>query len=391
MADSRIQVRAGDVIFREGDAPTVAYLIESGDVEISTHRRSERVQLGRLGPGDLLGEMALIDAAPRTATAVALSDCTLASVDRSQIQERLENADPIIRALLRGQLQRYRSVLARLRGEQTAGERGRQPGHSTLQRRAMGKFRLENQLRDALDNRSLEVRLQPIYDLYAERVAGYEALVRWEHPERGAVSPAEFIALAEETQLIVPVGRYVFEDVCQTLALMRARVGDNLPFVAVNVSGRQLEQGDLLDTVSAQCARHAVPLSALKIEITESLSLDLERVGDLIARCHALGMKVALDDFGTGYSNLGHLHKLRFDTVKLDQGFVRQMLGAPRCLAIVRAIVAMVRALDADLVAEGVEEQAQLDALRHMGARYAQGWLIGKPQTRAEVLASIAT
>jgi EAL domain-containing protein (putative c-di-GMP-specific phosphodiesterase class I) len=158
----------------------------------------------------------------------------------------------------------------------------------------------------------------------------------------------------------------------------------------VNVSARQLEQGDLLDTVRAQCTRHEVPASALKIEITESLSLDIERVGALIERCHALGMKVALDDFGTGYSNLGHLHKLRFDTVKLDQGFVRQMLEAPRCLAIVRAIVSMVRALDADLVAEGVEDQAQLDVLRQMGARYAQGWLIGKPQTRTEVLAALA-
>jgi EAL domain-containing protein (putative c-di-GMP-specific phosphodiesterase class I) len=389
MADSRIQVRAGDVIFREGEPPTVAYLIESGEVEITTSRRNERVQLGRLGPGDLLGEMALIDAAPRTATAVALSDCALTAVDKNQIQERLKSADPIIRALLRGQLQRYRSVLARLRGEHTAGERGRE-GHNTLQRRAMGKFRLENQLREALENRTLEVRLQPIFDMHHERIAGYEALVRWEHPERGPVSPAEFIALAEETQLIVPVGQYVFEDVCQTLAMMRERTGANLPFVAVNVSARQLEQGDLLDTVRAQCTRHEVPASALKIEITESLSLDIERVGALIERCHALGMKVALDDFGTGYSNLGHLHKLRFDTVKLDQGFVRQMLEAPRCLAIVRAIVSMVRALDADLVAEGVEDQAQLDVLRQMGARYAQGWLIGKPQTRTEVLAALA-
>jgi diguanylate cyclase len=155
--------------------------------------------------------------------------------------------------------------------------------------------------------------------------------------------------------------------------------------VAVNVSARQLADEDVVSTVVACAERAGIPASALKIEITESLTLDVDAVAALIARAHERGIKVALDDFGTGFSNLGHLHRLRFDTVKLDQGFVRQMLDAPRCHAIVQAIATMVAALDADMVAEGVETQAQLEALRALGCRYAQGWLIGKAMPAADM------
>jgi len=208
--------------------------------------------------------------------------------------------------------------------------------------------------------------------------------VRWEHPERGVVSPAEFIRIAEETSLIVPVGHHVFEAACAALAALGP--ASDLPFVAVNVSARQLAEVDVVATVADCATRAGIPPSAIKIEITESLTLDVEAVAALIARAHARGIKVALDDFGTGFSNLGHLHRLRFDTVKLDQGFVRQMLEAPRCHAIVQAITTMVAALDADMVAEGVETAGQLEALRALGCRYAQGWLIGKAEPASAML-----
>ena len=141
----------------------------------------------------------------------------------------------------------------------------------------------------------------------------------------------------------------------------------------------------MLGVVTAVSDRHGIDARAIKIEVTESLMLDFDKVGELIRRCGELGIKVALDDFGTGYSNLGHLHKLQFSTVKLDQGFVRQMLDAPRCHAIVQAIVQMVHSLESDIVAEGVETEAQLQALDALNCRYAQGYLIGKPQTFEEL------
>lgn len=381
MSGARIELEPGALVFREGDAPTTAFLIESGEVEIFAGPAADPLALGRLGPGDLLGEMAVIDAAARTATARAATHCVLLPIAADQIHERIDAADPVVRALLNGQLQRYRSALNRFNAA-GAGETAPHDATPALRRAgdgaAMDKIRLETQLRDALTQGGLEVRYQPILDLRDERIAGYEALIRWEHPQRGPVSPAEFIRLAEETSLIVPVGHYVFDAVCGALARLQAAGVSPLPFIAVNVSGRQLAEEDILATLQTAAARAGVPASAVKIEVTESLTLDIDGVAALIARAHAAGVKVALDDFGTGFSNLGHLHKLHFDTVKLDQGFVRQMLQAPRCHAIVQAITAMVSALDAHMVAEGVETREQLDALRAIGCRYAQGWLIGK-------------
>ena len=391
MSTARVEVRAGEIIFQEGDEPTTAFLIESGTIEILTDSAGEAVALAQIGAGDLLGEMAVIDASPRTATARAVTDCVLVAIDRTSIHERLDAADPVVRALIRGQLQRYRTALARLRGDDEifAADEALDAADATLAATGISKIRLETQLKQALADGILEVRFQPIQEIDRGTIAGYEALIRWDHPERGAISPSEFIALAEETSLILPVGRYVFDAVCSALATLSSSPGE-LPFIAVNVSARQTLEEGLLDELTRIAAAYAVPLGCVKIEITESLALDFVRVEQLIDRCHALGMKVALDDFGTGYSNLGHLHKLRFDTVKLDQGFIRQMLGDARSLAIVRAVVAMVHALGADLVAEGVEDADQLAMLKTLGVRYAQGYLIGRPKSRADLVAGTA-
>ncbi|HVF34579.1 MAG TPA: EAL domain-containing protein, partial [Candidatus Saccharimonadia bacterium] len=376
----------------EGDEPTTAFLIESGLIEILTGSAGESVALAQIGPGDLLGEMAVIDASPRTATARAVTDCVLVAIDRTSIHERLDAADPVVRALIRGQLQRYRTALARLRGDEEIAPTDEPPdpvdvADASLAATGISKIRLETQLKQALTDGELEVRFQPIQDIDRGTIAGYEALIRWDHPERGAISPVEFIALAEETSLILPVGRYVFDAVCSALATLREGGGE-LPFIAVNVSARQTLEEGLLDELVVIAARYDVPIGRVKIEITESLALDFVRVERLIAHCHSLGMKVALDDFGTGYSNLGHLHKLRFDSVKLDQGFIRQMLGDARSLAIVRAVVSMVHALDADMIAEGVETAEQLAMLKTLGVRYAQGYLIGRPKSREDLMAS---
>ena len=389
MSKPRMHLKAGEVVFSEGDPPTSAFLIDTGRIQVVTTQGDELVVLGELGPGDLLGEMAMIDDSPRTATARALTDSVLVTIDHDSISERLEAADPLVRALLSGQMQRYRSTIATLRGDLDTASRTPTAlfaRDAEVEAQAKGKIRLESQLREALERRALQVWYQPIQHIASARIDGYEALIRWEHPERGQVSPVEFIKLAEETSLILPVGRYVFEEVCETLAELQ-RAGRDLPFVAVNVSARQTLEEGVLEELVRVAARNGIPVGAVKLEITESLTLDVERVGCLIERCHDLGIRVALDDFGTGYSNLGHLHKLRFDTVKLDQGFVRQMLHDPRSLAIVRAIVAMVTALGSEMVAEGVETAEQLTALQAIGATYAQGWLIGRPMSREQLLA----
>jgi len=374
--------RTGDIIFAEGDAPLGAYLIESGRIEISTMQFGERRVLGELGPGMLLGEMAVIDDSPRTATARALSDCQLTPIDSDQFAERLAAADPVVRALLMSQLTRYRSALATLTGDVSARSN---VSLTTGDAHAFDKIRLESELRAALERKELEVRLQPIEEIVSGYIAGYEALVRWQHPERGAVSPAEFIRLAEETSLIVPIGEYVLERVCDMLVELRRRGRKPLPFIAMNLSARQLEEPGLVERILAHLHRRDLPPDRLKLEITESLVLDHVRVADLLARCHAVGMHVALDDFGTGYSNLGPLLTLNFDQIKLDGSFVKA-LGRPRGVAVVGVVVAMARALDCNLIAEGVETPEQREILHKLGCRYAQGWLVGRPMALADVL-----
>jgi len=383
MAGHRVEVHAGCVIFAENDPPTTAFLIESGEVEVSTLQRGEPTVLGRLGPGMLLGEMAVIDNSTRSATARALSDCVLTPIDRLQFAERLNAADPVVRALLMSQLTRYRSALATLTGDQPDDLVSAGPPRSEVG--AFDKIRLENELRAALDRGELEVRLQPIEEIESGMIAGYEALVRWHQRERGWVSPQEFIRLAEETSLIIPVGDYVLVRVCDMLVEFHRRGVKPLPFIALNVSARQLDDPALVERMLAELRKRHLPPDRLKLEITESLVLDKARVGDLLSRCHAAGMHVALDDFGTGYSNLAPLLTLDFDQIKLDRSFVNA-LDQPRGVTLAGVIVAMAHALNCNLVAEGVEKREQREILHRLGCRYAQGWLVGKPRTLDEVL-----
>ena len=376
--------KTGDIIFAEGDAPSGAFLIECGRIEISTMQFGERRVLAELGPGMLLGEMAVIDDSPRTATARALTQCRLTPIDADQFAERLAAADPVVRALLMSQLTRYRSALATLAGDAPSNGHPLVSAHAE-DAGAFDKIRLESELRTALERKELEVRLQPIEEIISGRIAGHEALVRWQHPQRGAVSPAEFIRLAEETSLIVPIGDYILERVCDMLVELRRRGCKPLPFIAVNLSARQLEDPGLVERILGYLRERELPPDRLKLEITESLVLDNQRIGELLARCHGAGMHVALDDFGTGYSNLGPLLTLSFDQIKLDGSFVKA-LDRPRGVAMVGVIVAMARALDCDLVAEGVETREQREILHRLGCRYAQGWLVGKPVALADVL-----
>ena len=373
---------AGEVLFREGDPPTTAFILEEGQVEIRALQRGRPVVLAVLGPGAIIGEMAVIDDAPRTATATALAECRLIALDRTQIAERIASSDPIIRALLQGTLQRYRSALSALQGRRDATAMLTVPGEAA----GVGKMRLESQLRAALQGGGLDVRYQPLLDVVSGRIAGFEALVRWTHPERGPVSPAEFVALAEETSLIVPVGEYVFDTACAAARDFIDAAGRPL-FVAVNVSARQLREPGLLERVIARVDAAGLPRGSIKIEITESQALEPALMQGFIALCHGHGMKVALDDFGTGYSHMTQLHQLPFDTIKIDQAFVRNMLSEPRSMVIVETIVAMAKALGASIVVEGVESADELAVLQRLGCDYAQGWLVGKPQTRDELLA----
>ena len=233
---------------------------------------------------------------------------------------------------------------------------------------------LEIDLRRALAFRQFELHYQPQINLKTQRVTGLEALIRWRHPERGLVSPATFIPLAEETGMIIPIGEWVIRQACEHAANWASPVP-----VAVNVSAKQLASGKLINTVASALAHSGLQPDRLEMEITESVIM--ANVDNCIATLHALrdlGIRISMDDFGTGYSSLSYLRSFPFHTIKIDQSFIRTM-NCEKSDGIIRAITAIGEHLGMTTIAEGVETAAQLDRVTDSGCGSAQGYLFSRP------------
>jgi diguanylate cyclase (GGDEF)-like protein len=246
---------------------------------------------------------------------------------------------------------------------------------------ALARLRLETDLRRAQESGEFVVYYQPVVSLETGRITGVEALVRWQHPERGLVLPGEFVPAAEETGLILPLGRWVLDEACRQMRAWRGLFEqlDSLS-VAVNLSGKQLSQPDLVDQVSRILHEHALAPSSLKLEITESAIIEKsERTTRVLSEIKRLGVQIYLDDFGTGYSSLGYLHRLPIDALKVDRSFISRMEAADQPLQLVRTILALSRNLGLDAIAEGVTTVEQLRRLRALGCRFAQGYLFSAP------------
>jgi diguanylate cyclase (GGDEF)-like protein/PAS domain S-box-containing protein len=251
-----------------------------------------------------------------------------------------------------------------------------------MQRRARDRLRIEADLHQALRREELLVLYQPIVDLNTGDLAGFEALVRWSHPTRGMVSPMDFIPIAEETGLIVPIGTWVLQQSCrQARAWLDAGANPDL-FVSVNVSSRQLDGPSLPDIVRAALDTNRLEPQRLKLEITESAVMrDFEVTLGLLNRLRALGAGLSLDDFGTGYSSLSLLKRLPIDTLKVDRSFVSSMGVDSAGVRMVEAILQLARLFRLKVVAEGIERNEESELLQALSCEYGQGWLFGKPLT----------
>jgi diguanylate cyclase (GGDEF)-like protein/PAS domain S-box-containing protein len=260
-----------------------------------------------------------------------------------------------------------------------------------LRARLVQRVSTEAALRRALERDELTVRYQPVVEPATGRVAGFEALLRWHHPERGVVSPGDFIPIAEETDLILPIGRWVLRTACAQAALWQERRPDDPVTIAVNLSPRQVTP-DLVGEVAAVLAETGLPASGLMLEITESLLLEQASTIGVVSDLRALGVRVALDDFGSGYSSLSYLQSFPLDVVKLDRGFVQALDESEASAAVVKAAIDMAGALGLEVVAEGVEREAQLVRLRDLGCPLVQGFLFApalEPDEAAELLGGV--
>ena len=273
-----------------------------------------------------------------------------------------------------------------LRDADTAMYRAKENGKSrhemfdtVMHARAVALLKLENDLRRAVERREFEVYYQPIVALDTNRITGFEALVRWRHPERGFVAPDEFIPLAEETGLIFELGRWVLNESCRHLRRLQELTPHPLT-MSVNLSGRQFSQPHLLDQIEQALAETRIDPRRLQLEITESVVMEnAESAAAMLVQLRTLGVQLSIDDFGTGYSSLSYLHRFPVSTLKIDRSFIGRMGAGDENAEIVRTIITLAKNLGMLVIAEGVETEAQLAHLRALNCAYAQGYLFSRP------------
>jgi diguanylate cyclase (GGDEF)-like protein/PAS domain S-box-containing protein len=260
-----------------------------------------------------------------------------------------------------------------------------------MHKRAASILRLETDLRRALDRRQLIPYYQPIVDLETRALVGFEALARWNHPTRGLVLPDEFIPIAEETGLVGAIGEWMLTEACRQMKTWQERYPRTPPLsISVNASTRQLAHASLVDQVRRILTETRLPPTSLTLEITESALMENREIGASVIRgLRELGVRFNIDDFGTGYSSLAYLHEFPIDTLKVDKSFVRRMGEAPEHAKIVKAIISLAENLGMMVIAEGVETNAQADALRELHCMGAQGYLFSPPVAAAEAEALI--
>jgi diguanylate cyclase (GGDEF)-like protein len=258
---------------------------------------------------------------------------------------------------------------------------------AALHENAAQRLQLESQLRQALERGEFLLHYQPKLDLASGGVSGFEALLRWNHPQRGLVPPLEFVSILEDTGLIIPVGEWVIEEVCRQLRSWEA-AGLPAPPVAINLSARQLQQDGLAEAIARIAGGAGVDPALLEFELTESMLMtDPEAAVATLSRIKALGMRLSVDDFGTGYSSLAYLKRFPLDALKIDRTFVRDLPDDPDDAAITKAVIRLAHSLSLKVVAEGVENIEQLRELERYDCDEIQGYYISKPLAAADCAA----
>lgn len=382
---NRRQFLANQVIFQQGSLDQVAFLIESGQVEISIETASGTVVVAVIKAGEVFGELALISQQPRTATATAFEDTVLQIITPQYLKQMIDQADPLLKTLLKGSLGRF--IWTQRYMLKHTSSKSKLP----LQKQAQVEVETEAEIAQSILNQEFILYYQPIIATADRKIAGFEALIRWQHPERGLLSPAGFIELAERTGQIVNLGLFALQQALSDLKILQALTERPL-FMAVNLSGRQLLQPEAVQALRQAILGSGVDAEQIKLEITESLLVDDPAFATLVLNhFKADGVQLAIDDFGTGYSCLSYLHLYPLDTLKVDRSFVSDMLQDERRMRVVKAIVGLARDLRMNIVAEGVETAAERDAVIQLNCDYIQGYLMAKPMSLADANALLCT
>jgi EAL domain-containing protein (putative c-di-GMP-specific phosphodiesterase class I) len=390
-------IKAGEFIFREGEPGTCAYLIDKGRVEVQVISKGVITPVNVFGIGDIFGEMSIIDGSSRACSAVALEECELIEVSKDQLNERIEDADPVVRLLISVLTNRIKGSLA-----DPVEARKNPDATSTViniselkdNQIILEKIKMEQNLRDALTDNEFRVHYQPIVNFKTGEAAGFEALMRWDSPERGMVRPDIFMGIAEETSLIIPLGHWLIKRVLRDFARLKKKLkvaGKNTDlFMSINIAAKQFNDPTLFKVLNQALTVNGIKASEIKLEITERVLIGGVFVYDWIKQARQLGYSVALDDFGTGYSSLSYLSNLEVNNLKIDKSFVEKMNTDAKTKHIVVALVNLAKSLNLSVIAEGVETQEEWNTLAEMDCDYVQGYLYSKPLPLNNVIALLS-
>ncbi|MCD8525902.1 MAG: EAL domain-containing protein [Alphaproteobacteria bacterium] len=347
--------------------------------------------VGTRGAGTIIGEMAIVDNAPRTATVRAIEDCELLEITADDFGRRLNAADPVLKMTTQVILTRYRDMLTRA---DISRDSLNWPPPESLEldyaqsSDALANIKIANEFKEALNHDEISLHYQPIINLQTGEVAGFEALMRWFHPEKGFISPGIFIPVIEESGLIVLASRWALREACLALKRIENRAGylDRKLFMGVNFSSHDFASEDFVDGVYTTISESDVDPSQVHLEITERLLIHQpDNAKETLEMCRKAGMSIAIDDFGTGYSSLSYLHYFPIDTLKIDQSFVRDMTKNDASLELVKSIISLGKNMKMKVIAEGVEHKEEGLLLRDLGCDLAQGYYFARPAAEKDV------
>ncbi|KIM00069.1 Sensory box/GGDEF family protein [Paramagnetospirillum magnetotacticum MS-1] len=365
-------VAAGEVIFHQGDAADMAYLIEAGTVQIRHDSDKDPRPIARLGPGEVFGELGVIDGEPRSATAVAETPARLVTVRGEKIRQSIARSAPFFAELMRklvGRLRHSQSpddseVMAALQSSDFG------PGFEEILR--------ERDIAEGIIRGEIEPFLQPVVDLGTGEVRGYETLARWRSEKFGLMTPCAFLPLARRTGLIRRIDLTMADRALNICAGLGA--GEDAPFVAINVSAWHLRDRTLVDTLKRMLAQHRLPPRRVCVEITETMLIDeTSDAHSLLAELRESGIRVALDDFGTGFSPLAFLYRLPIDILKIDGSMVEGIESSPRQRSVLEGLRELCARLGIEVIVEGIETAETTGVLRDLGFTLGQGTLFAAP------------
>jgi len=387
--------KQGELIFSEGEPGSSAYIITKGKVNLYILVDGKSVLITTLEEGQVFGEMSLIDSQIRSATAKASEHTELTVISRSYFNDKLKSADEFVLLLLNVTLNHYREMRVRLENIMSEEAIDRDKIFVTHEKQKQNKdilyttqqLQREENLKKAFEQNHLELFYQPIISLKSNTIAGCEALIRWRHPEKGLIPPIDFIGLAEESGLIVPIGLWIIEEACRALNQFNKVSTKKLSFMSINLSGRQFTPPDLVDNIKQIFEKNNIDASTIKFEITESILMaNPIKTINTLNEIKNIGAYIAIDDFGTGYSSFSYLHRFPIDSLKIDQSFTSTMQENPKSFEIVKSLCTLANSLKMSVIAEGIEHECEKNSLNDLNADFGQGYLYSKPLPHNEFI-----